>query len=419
MSKETTTTEKTLVPEIRFEGFSGELYSDFLYNIASFSKGYGYAKKDLRRHGHPVILYGQLYTNYSFTIKEASNFAELKEGSVISKGYEVIIPASGETSEDIARAAAVLQSGVAIGGDLNIISPTKEIDSSYLAMNLSSTNPQKQMANKAQGKSVVHLQNNEIKKVLIHIPGLNEQKKISNFISKIESSIIFKQKELTKLQNFKQAMLQKMFPKEGEKVPEIRFEGFEGEWEESTLGAQGNTFAGLSGKTKEDFGHGDALYIPYTNVFNNAITDIKQLESTEVDAQQNEVKYGDVLFTTSSETPEEVGMSSVWMHKKSSVYLNSFCFGYRPLGTINLKFLAYMLRSTYVRKQFQLLAQGISRYNISKNKAMNIVIFLPVLSEQKQIGDYFYNLDQNIKSKQAELKKLKQFKQAMLSKLFV
>lgn len=259
----------------------------------------------------------------------------------------------------------------------------------------------------------------ELNNLTLFVTDIFEQKAIGVVLETITNNQVLKQKELTKLKNFKQAMLQKLFPKEGEKEPEMRFEGFEGEWEESTLGAQGNTFAGLSGKTKEDFGHGDALYIPYTNVFNNAITDIKQLESTEVDAQQNEVKYGDVLFTTSSETPEEVGMSSVWMHKKSSVYLNSFCFGYRPLGTINLKFLAYMLRSTYVRKQFQLLAQGISRYNISKNKAMNIVIFLPVLSEQKQIGDYFYNLDQNIKSKQAELKKLKQFKQAMLSKLFV
>lgn len=396
MSKETATTKKTLVPEIRFEGFSGEWRKTHLNKI---TQEIGTGK-----------------SHYLISSRKGKDmFPVLGSRGII--GYDSNYDYEGNYLLT-ARVGENAGSLYKFQGKAKITDNTVFIRGENLTF-LENLLNYKDLKKLSFGSGQPLIKASELNNLTLFVTDIFEQKAIGVVLETITNNQVLKQKELTKLKNFKQAMLQKLFPKEGEKEPEMRFEGFEGEWEESTLGAQGNTFAGLSGKTKEDFGHGDALYIPYTNVFNNAITDIKQLESTEVDAQQNEVKYGDVLFTTSSETPEEVGMSSVWMHKKSSVYLNSFCFGYRPLGTINLKFLAYMLRSTYVRKQFQLLAQGISRYNISKNKAMNIVIFLPVLSEQKQIGDYFYNLDQNIKSKQAELKKLKQFKQAMLSKLFV
>ena len=150
----------------------------------------------------------------------------------------------------------------------------------------------------------------------------------------------------------------------------IRLKGFEGEWEKVKLGEIGSTYAGLSGKTKEDFGHGKAKYIPYINIFNNTFVDVSALEDIEVDEKQNCVKKGDVFFTTSSETPEEVGMSSVLLQDVENTYLNSFCFGYRPEKIFDSIFLAFMLRSDLIRKQFKILAQGISRFNISKTKAM-------------------------------------------------
>lgn len=158
----------------------------------------------------------------------------------------------------------------------------------------------------------------------------------------------------------------------------------------------GKTYNGLSGKTKDDFGVGDAEFITYLNVFNNPISNLDITENIEIDSKQNEVKYGDILFTTSSETPEEVGMSSVWLDNRLNVYLNSFCFGYRLNVKNDPLFMAYKLRSLSVRKQFVLLAQGISRYNISKIKAMEIVLGLPVLKEQEQIGTFFSNLDKLI-----------------------
>lgn len=117
------------------------------------------------------------------------------------------------------------------------------------------------------------------------------------------------------------------------------------------------------------------------------------VEPIEIDESQNEVRIGDVFFTTSSETPEEVGMSSVLLENKGKTYLNSFCFGYRPTQKFDNYYLAYMLRSSNVRKRIVFLAQGISRYNISKNKMMEIEIPIPSYDEQREIGLYFKHLD--------------------------
>ena len=173
-------------------------------------------------------------------------------------------------------------------------------------------------------------------------------------------------------------------------------------WEQRKLGNCGTTYSGLSGKTKEDFGHGNARFVPYTNVFDNPLTDTERLEAVEIDSSQNKVAYGDVFFTVSSETPDEVGMSSVWLSDQDDVYLNSFCFGYRQDSTFDPHYLAYMLRSSSIRSDLALLAQGISRFNISKNKVMELSVAFPSAVEQKQIGQYFARLDSLITLHQRE-----------------
>ena len=164
-------------------------------------------------------------------------------------------------------------------------------------------------------------------------------------------------------------------------------------WEQRKLGDMGSTFTGLSGKTKEDFGHGDAQFITYMNVFSNPVANLEMTEAVEIDTKQNSVKKGDVFFTTSSETSEEVGMSCVMPQNKENIYLNSFCFGYRPTEKFDLDYLAYVLRAGSFRKEMTFLAQGISRYNISKNKVMGVSIPVPNLEEQAMIGEYFNDLD--------------------------
>ena len=164
-------------------------------------------------------------------------------------------------------------------------------------------------------------------------------------------------------------------------------------WEQRKLGDIGTTFTGLSGKSKEDFGHGNARFVTYMNVFSNPIASIEQCEKIEIDSKQSQVKYGDVFFTTSSETPEEVGMSSIWLGNQPNIYLNSFCFGYRPTIELDCYYLGFMLRSSSVRGNLILLAQGISRYNISKTKAMDIAIPVPNKDEQSKIGLFFKQFD--------------------------
>lgn len=202
------------------------------------------------------------------------------------------------------------------------------------------------------------------------------------------------------------------------KKPNIRFKGFEEEWKEKTLGSMGETYNGLSGKTKEDFGHGDAQFVTYMNVFSNPVASPTGVDNVEIDSSQNEVKKGDILFTTSSETPDEVGMSSVWMEDKPNTYLNSFCFGYRLNESLDPYFSAYLMRSPKIRNDFYFLAQGISRFNISKQKAMDIETAIPNKAEQQKIGEFFKQLDELIGAKEEELEKLRQIKLALLDKMF-
>ena len=184
------------------------------------------------------------------------------------------------------------------------------------------------------------------------------------------------------------------------------------------MGDMGSTFNGLSGKTKDDFGHGEAKFITYMNVFSNPIADLTMTESIEIDKKQKSVKAGDVFFTTSSETPDEVGMSSVMPEDADNIYLNSFCFGYRPTEKFDLNYLAYVLRADSFRKEMTFLAQGISRYNISKNKVMEVCIPVPTIEEQTKVGRYFRNLDHLITLHQRKLDHVKDLKKSMLQKMF-
>ena len=271
----------------------------------------------------------------------------------------------------------------------------------------------------AQVGAIPSFNGSDVENIKVMVPEIEEQQKIGSFFKQLDEIIALHQRKLDLLKEQKKGFLQKMFPKNGAKVPELRFAGFADDWEERKLGEVGNTFTGLSGKTKEDFGHGEGKFITYMNVFSNPVADLDGLESVEIDNKQFQVKAGDVLFTTSSETPEEVGMSSMWLGNADNIYLNSFCFGYRPTIEFDKYYLAFMLRSAPIRKKFQLLAQGISRYNISKNKVMEMSIPVPSIEEQELLGAFFNNLNQTIALHQRKLDLLKEQKKGFLQKMFV
>ena len=166
-----------------------------LGEVAIFSKGVGYSKSDLKDSGIPIILYGRLYTNYEIVIEDVDTFVDGIFGVVYSKGGEIITPSSGETSEDISIASVVKKSGILIGGDLNIIYPQSFLNPIFIAVSISNGKPHKEMAKRAQGKSVVHLHNVDLSEIEIDYPSIDEQTRISSYFITLDRLITLHQLE--------------------------------------------------------------------------------------------------------------------------------------------------------------------------------------------------------------------------------
>ena len=172
----------------------------------------------------------------------------------------------------------------------------------------------------------------------------------------------------------------------------MRFPEFSGEWTKTTLGKIGETFNGLTGKSGSDFGQGSP-YLTYKSIFDNSRIDLSRVEYVTItDAErkkhtQNEVQYGDIFFTTSSETPDEVGMTSVLLDEVNDCYLNSFCFVWHPndISLFNLDFLKHLFRSSELRRQLVRTASGVTRFNVSKKKMEDVRIPIPPLEVQSEI----------------------------------
>ncbi|GAA7741450.1 restriction endonuclease subunit S [Helicobacter pylori] len=167
-------------------------------------------------------------------------------------------------------------------------------------------------------------------------------------------------------------------------------------WQRVRLGDIGITISGLVGKTKQDFINGNAKYITFLNVLNNVIIDTSILENVKIypNEKQNSFKKYDLFFNTSSETPKEVGMCAVLLDDIDQVFLNSFCFGFRIFDkAVDSLFLSYLINSEIGRKAFENLAQGSTRYNLSKSGFNNVCLFLPPLNEQIAIANILSDLD--------------------------
>lgn len=204
--------EGETVPKIRFKGFEGEWKKVKLGDIAKFTKGQGYSKSDLKETGQPIILYGRMYTKYQFVIDEVDTFANLKDASILSEGDEIIMPASGETPEDIACASAVLAKDIILGGDLNIMHfDLTKISTPYIALVITYSKTHHDLSKCAQGKSVVHLHNGAISRATISLPSLAEQQGIASYFTSLDRQISLQSQRLKKLKQIKSACLDKMF----------------------------------------------------------------------------------------------------------------------------------------------------------------------------------------------------------------
>jgi len=407
------------VPELRFSEFTENWNLDKLGAIATFSKGKGITKAQIDEDGATeCIRYGELYTVYSEVINDVVSKTNLDINTlVLSEENDVIIPASGETQIDIATASCVLKKGIALGGDLNIIK--SKINGIFLSYYLNNAK-KKNIARLSQGISVVHLYASQLATLSLNIPTPLEQTKTATFLTTIDKRINLLQKKKTELEQYKKGVMQKLFSQT------LRFKQDDGsgfpDWEVKSLGQIGETFNGLTGKTKVDFGKGKP-YIQYMQIFSNSRIDTSNFGLVDVgdDENQSKVQFGDVFFTTSSETPNEIGMSSVLTEQVEDVYLNSFCFGYRPnsLNDLVPEFSQFLFRSSKIRKEIIKLAQGSTRFNMSKVAFMKLKFDFPQTEEQQKIATFLSSIDNSIDNIAAQIDDSIVFKKGLLQKMFV
>lgn len=267
--------------------------------------------------------------------------------------------------------------------------------------------------NEASG--VPSLSKDNIKLQLIQIPDLSEQQAIADALTKVDNLITSLTKVIEKKKLIKKGAMQKLLS------GEMRLDGFEGEWERKQIGKIGITYSGITGKNKSDFGHGTAKYITFLNVLNNPIINTKELELVDISSNENQNKAikGDLFFNVSSETPEEVGICSVLLDDISNLYVNSFCFGFRITDKeVSGIYLSYLFRTSLGRDKMSSIAQGATRYNLSKDYFNEIELTIPpTKAEQTAIANILTTMDNEIEALEKERDKYKCIKQGMMQQL--
>lgn len=255
-----------------------------------------------------------------------------------------------------------------------------------------------------------------IRKFSIPLPPSDiEQSAIATALGDMDALLAAQDALIAKKRAVKQGAMQELL------TGKRRLPGYSGEWEVERLGQLGQTYGGLVGKSKKDFGQGDAQYVPFVNVMANIVIDVHAFDKVKVSPSesQNRVLNRDLLFNGSSETPEEVAMCSLVADDVDNLYLNSFCFGFRPKDNVrfNSMFLAYYMRSQVGRDLIKSLAQGSTRYNLSKTAFLDGELRLPSTDEQAAITAVLSDMDTELSTLEAQRAKTVQLKQGMMQTL--
>ena len=400
-------------PALRFKGFTDPWEQRKLGEIAVFSKGVGYSKNDLCEEGTPIILYGRLYTKYETCIFDVDTFVKEKAGGVYSKGGEVIVPASGETAEDISIASVVVKPGILLGGDLNIVSPTAEYDSAFLALTISSGATHKYLSSLAQGKSVVHLHNADIQSVSAKFPTKREQEKIHLLFGKIDTLITLHQRKYEKLLNIKKSMLDKMFPQNGVSVPEIRFKGFTDPWEQ-------RKFSDITFPAGEK--NRDNLPLESYSITNEHgfIPQDEKFENGGTMREADKRMYYIVSPNSFAYNPARINVGSIgYQNTGKDVIVSSLYEVFKTSDDVDDRLLWHWFKSPDFQKLIFQLQEGGVRLYFYYDKLCMGTVSLPSLEEQRKIGQFFDSLDTLITLHQRKLEKLQNIKKSCLEKMFV
>ena len=411
-------TRKEKIPTVRFRAFSEPWFQNQLSEVAAFSKGRGYSKKDIQPQGTPIILYGRLYTKYESVISNIDTYANMEKNSVISEGGEVIIPASGESAAEISRASCVTDGGVILGGDINIVKPHESLASSFIAITLSNGSQQRELSKRAQGKSVVHLHNSDLKAVKLFYPSYEEQSAIGTLFRTLDDLLSSYKDNLTNYQSLKATMLSKMFPKVGQTVPEIRLNGFEGEWVEKRL----KDISKRVTRKNNDLVSERALTISAQfGLIDQEEFFQKKIASKDVSGYYL-IKKGEFAYNKSYSTGYPLGAI-----KRLDKYENGV------LSTLYILFKAVDIDSDYLAHYYEsdkwhrevsmCAAEGARNHgllNIAPADFFNTRLVIPKeLAEQQAIGAYFSNLDNLINSHQEKITQLETLKKKLLQDMFI
>lgn len=411
-----------MVPRLRFPEFEGKWDKEKVGNVFSIFNGYAFSSSDSVDEGCLWVKIADVgiqkmktdnlsYLPKSFTVKH-SKFL-LKENDYVVALTRPIL--SGELK--VARINEFFNNSL-LNQRVGKLISNENLD--YIYFLLQNKRLIKSIENNIAGSDPPNLSPNEINNIKVGLPKKDEQTKIATFLSAIDKRINLLQKKKADLEQYKKGVMQKLFSQA------IRFKDENGNdfpvWEEKMLGKLGNTYNGLTGKTKIDFGKGKP-YIQYMQIFSNSKINISDFGLVDISENENQskVQYGDIFFTTSSETPDEIGTASVLIDSVEEVYLNSFCFGFRPnsLDELVPEFAQFFFRSENIRREVVKLAQGSTRYNMSKVELMKLKFEIPQQIEQQKIANFLSSITNYIEKLGCQIDNSILFKQGLLQKMFV
>ena len=405
--------EKELkAPKLRFPGFTDDWEQRKVAQYASFLAGNGLNWNDIANDGKKeCILYGNLYTDYGMIADKViyKTNAEINK-PVYSEFGDVLIPASDTTPTGLARATSIEKSGVLLGGDINIIRPNKGINGSCLSLAFNAN--KNELIRLIKGTTVRHIHNSDIRDIIISLPkDENEQVKISMYFKQLDNLITLHQRKLDTLKKLKKGFLQKMFPKNGESVPEIRFPGFTDAWEQRKVSEITTSYSGGTPKSgTAEYYDGNIPFIRSGEIYSNKT----ELFITELGLNNSSAKMvhvGDILYALYGATSGEVSRA------KLDGAINQAILAVLPNEEINADFLVEWFRKEKENIIATYLQGG--QGNLSVQIIKDLMVDIPSSGEQKKIGDYFTNLNNLITLHQRKLDTLKKLKQGMLQQMFI
>jgi type I restriction enzyme S subunit len=398
------------VPEIRFQGFSGEWLNNSIEGICGATFGGGTPStndKDFWQGEIPWIQSSDLKDGIVSSVTAKKYITK----SAVNKSATKLI--SGNSIAIVTRVGvgklSLMQGEYATSQDFLSLSDLK-IDSQYAVYVL-----WKQLQvekEQVQGTSIKGITKDELLGKFVSYPETEEeQAAIGNYFQKLDTLINQHQQKHDKLSNLKKAMLVKMFPKQGETIPEIRFKGFGGDWENIRLGDVATCFSGGTPPVGvEEYYKGNIPFIRSAEI-NKATTELTISESGLKNSSAKMIEIGTVLYALYGATSGEVGRA------KLCGAINQAILAIIPMARMCPEFLSQWLRkskssivSTYLQG-----GQG----NLSGDIVKNLVLVSPTFEEQTAIGNYFQKLDTLINQHQHQITKLNNIKQACLNKMFV